>query len=40
MSEVDYLRKDRDKWIEAWRKAIKEREALREHFASKEGGGA
>ena len=29
MNELQYLRKDRDRWIEAWRKAIKDAEEAR-----------
>ena len=28
-SELEYLRKDRDRWIEAWRKAIGDAEQMR-----------
>jgi hypothetical protein len=28
-SELEYLRRDRDKWIEAWRKSIGEAEQMR-----------
>ncbi len=28
-SELEYLRKDRDRWIEAWRKAISDAEQMR-----------
>jgi hypothetical protein len=28
-SELEYLRKDRDKWIEAWRKSIGDAEQMR-----------
>ena len=30
MNELEYLRKDRDRWIEAWRKAIKDAEQMRQ----------
>ena len=30
MSEVDYLRKDRDKWLEAWRQVVKSAEETRQ----------
>ena len=29
-NEVDWLRRDRDRWIEAWRKAIKDAEQMRQ----------
>jgi hypothetical protein len=32
MNEVEYLRKDRDKWLEAWRQVVRSAEETRLRF--------